>query len=180
MPSKEGLSEASKTALSGSLPFKPPALPGVPDFTVPAVKDLRALNCLIEKFQNVEHIVEADFLILLNSGSSLCGSRPKLSVIDNDNSLWMAKFPSIHDTYDIPAREAISFYLAECCQIKIPAYKLMRLTENKSILLVKRFDRNNDRRIPYLSAKTFLQANDGQSNNYSYLDIAQIIESNSY
>ena len=35
MPPLGGSSEASKTALSGSLPFKPPALPGVPDSFLP-------------------------------------------------------------------------------------------------------------------------------------------------
>ncbi len=33
--------------------------------------------------------------------SSLGGARPKASVIDELNQLWIAKFPSRYDDYDI-------------------------------------------------------------------------------
>ena len=46
----------------------------------------------------------------------------------------------------------------------------------KAVLLLKRFDRTSDgQRIPFLSAMTMLNANDGESNEYSYLDLAEII-----
>ena len=91
----------------------------------------------------------------------------------------IAKFSSETDTYDVPAREAISLAIARASKINVPDFKLVKLDIDKSVLMLKRFDRNATKRIPYMSAMTFLQSIDGTSNNYSYLDIANIIEKNS-
>ena len=143
------------------------------------VKDVRAFQHCIEQLQSGEKIHDSDFFNIVLFGSSLGGARPKLSVIDADNTLWLAKFSSIHDTYDNPAREAISLYLAKKCLLNVPSFKIIPIDKGRSVLLVKRFDRNDNERIYFLSAKTFLHAKDGESSKFSYLDIASIIESNS-
>ncbi len=38
--------------------------------------------------------------MLMSPGSSLGGARPKASVVDENNQLWIAKFPSRHDDHD--------------------------------------------------------------------------------
>ena len=149
------------------------------NFNIPVVKDLRTFQYLIGQIQSNYEICDADFNDILNHGSSLGGARPKISIIDDQNKLWIAKFSSNKDTFNVPAREAISLSIAKACKINVPDFKILTFDSNKSVLLVKRFDRNGDIRIPYMSAMTFLQAIDGSSNNYSYLDIASIIEEHS-
>ena len=149
--------------------------------TIPYVKDLKSFQYTISRVQKGLQISDSDFLDIVNYGSSLGGARPKLTIKDEkNNSLWLAKFGSIMDMYDVPAREAISLFLAKKCHLNLPDFTLIQLDFDKSVLLIKRFDREMKKRIPFLSAKTFLKAIDGESNNYSYLDIAGIIESTSY
>lgn len=41
--------------------------------------------------------------------------------------------------------------------------------------MLKRFDREGKHRIPFISAMSMLNANDGENRDYNYLDIAEII-----
>lgn len=50
--------------------------------------------------------------MLISPGSSLGGARPKASIRNHDNSLWLAKFPSRHDDYDIGLWEFIAYQMA--------------------------------------------------------------------
>lgn len=43
--------------------------------------------------------------LLLAPGASLGGARPKASILDEKNHLWIAKFPSINDKTDVGAWE---------------------------------------------------------------------------
>lgn len=141
-------------------------------------KDIQTFQFAINQMQKGMPISDADFIKIIRCGSSMGGARPKMSIIDEeDESLWIAKFSSIHDTYNIPAREAISLAIAKQCNINVPEFRLYLIDSKKSVLLVKRFDRDNTTRIPFLSAKSLLMAKDGQSNDYSYLDIAECIVS---
>ncbi|MBO8427112.1 MAG: HipA domain-containing protein [Firmicutes bacterium] len=45
-----------------------------------------------------------------------------------------------------------------------------------STLFSKRFDQNKEKRIHYISALTLLNAQDGESSNYSYLDLVILIK----
>ena len=145
-------------------------------FNIPVVQDLQYFQNIIQQIQSNCEICDADFNNILNQGSSLGGSRPKITIIDKNAELWIAKFSSQNDTYNVPAREAISLSIAKACKINVPDFKILPFDNNKSVLLVKRFDRDGDLRIPYMSAMTFLRAIDDSSNNYSYLDLASIIE----
>ena len=49
--------------------------------------------------------------MLMSPGSSLGGARPKASVLDEENNLWIAKFPSQHDDHDIGAWEYLTYQL---------------------------------------------------------------------
>ncbi len=50
--------------------------------------------------------------MLMASGSSLGGARPKASVVDPKSQLWIAKFPSGNDKRDIGAWEKVTHQLA--------------------------------------------------------------------
>ena len=51
--------------------------------------------------------------MLIAPGSSLGGARPKASVTDQSNHLWLAKFPSGNDLKDIGAWEMVVNELAK-------------------------------------------------------------------
>ncbi len=116
-----------------------------------------------------------DIRELLAPGSSLGGARPKASVIDKAGNLCIAKFPKKDDSNNNVLWEAVALTLAEKAGLNVQRWELMTAL-GKAVLLLKRFDRTSDgQRIPFLSAMTMLNANDGESNEYSYLDLAEII-----
>ena len=116
---------------------------------------------------------------LVNPGSSLGGARPKANVRDVDGTLWIAKFPSRHDTYDIGAWEKVAHDLAKKCGITVPESKLIRYSDRGSTFIVKRFDRKyeNDveQRIHFASAMTMLGMRDGNTDGVGYLDLADAV-----
>ena len=117
---------------------------------------------------------------LMAPGSSLGGARPKANVVDQNGALWIAKFPSRHDQYDVGAWEKTVHDLAKKCQIKVPESKLMRYSDIGSTFLVKRFDRGRDllgqrTRIHFASAMTMLGLRDGRTTGTGFLDLAEIV-----
>ena len=46
--------------------------------------------------------------MLIAPGGSLGGARPKASVVDEAGHLYIAKFPSVKDEYDVGMEDAIS------------------------------------------------------------------------
>src|SRR6056297_2734503 len=58
--------------------------------------------------------------VLVAPGSSLGGARPKANVLDEDGSLWIAKFPSVDDDTDVALWEILLQQLAKDCGIKVP------------------------------------------------------------
>ena len=112
--------------------------------------------------------------VLVAPGSSLGGARPKANFINNDGSLWIAKFPSRYDEIDIAAWEMVTHTLANTAGVNVPSAKLMKFGGDHHTFCVKRFDRTESGRIFYSSAMTILKKID--SENSSYLDIAQAIQ----
>ena len=64
--------------------------------------------------------------------------------------------------------------LAVLCDLDVPEAKLERFSKNGDTFIVKRFDRNENKRIHFASAMTLLGKTDG-ADGCSYLDIASII-----
>lgn len=106
------------------------------------------------------------------------GARPKASVVATDGSLWIAKFPSNYDSFDVGAWEMVVHDLAYECGLEVPQAKIERFSKIGSTFLTKRFDRNNERRIHFSSAMTLLGKSDGASSydGCSYLDIVSFIK----
>lgn len=116
--------------------------------------------------------------MLIAPGSSLGGSRPKASVIDEQNHLWIAKFPSEHDVNDIGGWEMLTYKLAIKSGIVMADAKLQKFKSRYHTFLSKRFDRTDSgKRIHFASATTLLQRSDGEnaSLGVSYLDLASFI-----
>ena len=111
----------------------------------------------------------ADLKLLLAPGSSLGGARPKASIRDRDGGLAIAKFPKKDDEFNVVVWEAVALTLAENAGINVPPFRLETVL-GKPVLIVKRFDRTNAQRIPFLSAMSMLDAQDNEQ--HSYLEIA--------
>ena len=82
--------------------------------------------------------------VLVAPGSSLGGARPKANLIDEDGSLWIAKFPSADDDYDVALWEKLLQELAQRCGITVPDARLMQIGNGYHTFLVKRFDRHGE------------------------------------
>lgn len=115
---------------------------------------------------------------LLRPGSSLGGARPKANVTAPDGSLWIAKFPSTNDEWDVGAKEYETSVMARKAGLNVPKTKCAKLSKTGTTFFTKRFDRNDGKRIHYASAMTMLGATDGDT-DHSYLEIAEFIAGNS-
>ena len=103
--------------------------------------------------------------LLLAPGSSLGGARPKASVYDINGSLTLAKFPAQSDSWDTVRWEAVALDLARRAGIAVPRHRVAPVHE-RVVLLLDRFDRDDDGRIPFLSAMAALGALDHDTRSY--------------
>ena len=146
----------------------------------PPWASLRTLEEASRNFENEDTALSEKWLNqLIRPGSSLGGARPKATVIDPNEQLWIAKFPSKNDENDSGAWEMITHDLAEICGLHVPEAKLEKFSNLGSTYLVKRFDRILNKRVHFASAMTLLGKTDGTSaaDGTSYLDIAAFIKS---
>lgn len=142
----------------------------------PDVPKLLELPRLLRAAEHVELDDDDDISAvkeLLDAGTgSLGGARPKASVRDGERIL-IAKFASPKDDWDVIAWEKTALDLAERAGLRVPGRRLQRVN-GKAVLLLDRFDRTRDgARIPYMSAMSLLEARDGESSEYDYVDIAE-------
>lgn len=151
------------------------------DLATPPWTILRALEAASIGFEQDESGLEEKWLNqLIAPGSSLGGARPKATVQDEKGNLWIAKFPSKHDEVNSGAWEKVVHDLAKICGLNVPEAKLETFSKNGSTFLVKRFDREANKRIHFASAMTLLGKMDGASGNdgSSYLDLVSFIRKN--
>jgi len=73
-----------------------------------SIRDLEYASLQIEKSDNLDNPEYIKWMnLLIAPGSSLGGARPKAGVLDTENNLWIAKFPSANDNRDIGAWEMV-------------------------------------------------------------------------
>jgi serine/threonine-protein kinase HipA len=131
---------------------------------IPALVDLgRLLQCTDRILRDEE--TDEDLQLIFAPGSSLGGARPKASVIDQLGRLSIAKFPKETDEYSIETWEEIALRLAERAGIMTAHHELLQVA-GRAVLLSRRFDRMDGRRIPFLSAMALLGMKDGQVGSY--------------
>ena len=149
---------------------------------IPPLTDLRSLvaaSMEIEKSEELNRLPEKKWIQqLVHPGSSLGGARPKAGVRDADGCLYVAKFPSRNDDYDVSLWEHLSHLLAKKAGVIAAETSVIPTGDKYHALLSKRFDRTADgRRIHFASAMTLLGLSDGsnaQTGN-GYLDIVDFI-----
>lgn len=141
---------------------------------------LRTLEEASRNFEKEEDAVTDQWINqLIKPGSSLGGARPKATVVDAEENLWIAKFPSQNDESDTGAWEKVVHDLARLCGLHVPESKLEKFSKLGSTFLVKRFDRNGKKRVHFASMMTLLGKTDGASANdgTGYLDMVSFLKS---
>lgn len=139
--------------------------------TIPPMVELGRLLAASERILKKKEL-DKDIQDLVAPGASLGGARPKASVVDTDGTLMIAKFPSPNDEWDVELWEYLAFQMAEKAGIPIPKVRLENIG-GKNVLLLNRFDRDGEKRIPFLSAMSMLDYSDGEQG--SYLEIGEAL-----
>lgn len=151
---------------------------GAPPFV--RLRELEEASRAIESDASDSATIDAALNVLLAPGASLGGARPKATVVDEHGALWIAKFPSAGDTFDVGAWEAVAHRLAQRSGITVADAASTRYTEAGTTFRVRRFDRTPDgKRIHFASAMTLTDHTDGDgaATGASYLDIADVLMS---
>ncbi|WP_085317135.1 type II toxin-antitoxin system HipA family toxin [Derxia lacustris] len=147
-----------------------------------------ALDYLLEAAERIEagEPVPAALEAIFVGGTALGGARPKVTVRDEQGVLWLAKFPSRGDRFDIPTVEAATLRLAQACGLSVPPV-CTRDIGGRPVMLIRRFDRvwsdddpqtdagpdRAERRLAFISGLTLVGCDETESQARSYLDLAQ-------
>ncbi|MDR0394334.1 MAG: HipA domain-containing protein [Tannerella sp.] len=152
------------------------------NFATPPWTSIRELEQASYQLENELITDDSELLkwlyMLLAPGSSLGGARPKASVRNIDGSLWIAKFPSKEDRYDVGAWEMITNELAQMAGLNVARAMAKPFFGRHHTFLTKRFDRTDTgKRLHFASAMTLLGYTDGISfqDGASYLELAEFI-----
>lgn len=116
--------------------------------------------------------------MLIAPGGSLGGARPKASVADKNGHLWIAKFPSTRDDYDVGGWEFVVNVLAKQCGLRVARGMAQRYASDHHCFMVKRFDRTTmGKRLHFASAMTMTDRVDGDdaSVGASYIELAEVL-----
>ncbi len=109
----------------------------------------------------------ADLEYLQGKGTSLGGMRPKCTILDEDGTLALGKFPSVKDERSVTRGEVLALRLARLAGIDAADARIFTV-QGTPVAIVRRFDRTTtDGRIPYMSGATLLQASRDADHAYT-------------
>ena len=149
---------------------------GGPFLAGPGQRKIPPLIELPQLLSAAEHVLSGtdtgeDLRLLLAPGSSLGGARPKASVRDRGGHLAIAKFPNQGDEVNTVLWEAVALTLAAKAGIPVPVWRVATVS-GKPVLLLRRFDREREMRLPFLSAMSMLDAQDNEPRSYlEFVDV---------
>ena len=134
------------------------------------------LGALLAASRAVETNTEtsADLAYLRGRGTSLGGLRPKCSVVDEDGTLAIGKFPSVQDQRAVTKGEVLALRLAKRAGINAADARLVD-SDGIPVALIHRFDRTEHGRIMYISAATMLGVDTTTPGDHSYTEIVDAI-----
>ncbi|NQY34861.1 MAG: type II toxin-antitoxin system HipA family toxin [Alteromonadaceae bacterium] len=142
---------------------------------ISSLKELEYAAQQVEKNLDLDNPQYRKWLnMLMSPGSSLGGARPKSCVVDDNNELWIAKFPSAHDDYDVGAWEYVTHLLALNAGIDMTQCQIHKFDSDHHTFLTKRFDRTPTGRLHFSSAMTQLEYFDGED-GASYIELAEFL-----
>jgi serine/threonine-protein kinase HipA len=139
-----------------------------------AAPPLIQLQHMIASTRAVERNTEtaADLAYLRGRGTSLGGLRPKCSIVDDDGHLAIGKFPSVHDERAVTRAEVLALRLARRAGIRAAEARVV-MSDDVPVAVVRRFDRADGGRIPYVSAATLMGVE--STGEHTYVEIVDAI-----
>jgi serine/threonine-protein kinase HipA len=165
----------------------------------PGAGGWQTLAHLVEAAERIEdgQAIPAHLEAIFRDGTALGGARPKASVRDEEGVLWLAKFSSRHDSFDVPAIECASLQLARHAGLNVPPVRTMMLGKRR-IMLIRRFDRywaspgggaapdgdllatrpgegRIEHRMGFVSGLTLAACDETESRTKSYADLAEAV-----
>lgn len=176
------------------------------DGSTKGVSSIQSLQYLQEAAERIElgEPVPARLTDLFGSGPGAGGARPKATVRDQRGLVWLAKFASRSDTFDVARAEHATLRLAAACGMTVPETAVTDLG-GKNALLIRRFDRywvddtqlaqglgklpaelvlhatlpsamaSHELRLPFVSALTLVGCDELASRTKGYADIASAV-----
>jgi serine/threonine-protein kinase HipA len=160
----------------------------------------RSLAYLLEATERIEagEALPSKLHELFASGPTAGGARPKASVRDENGLLWLAKFPSRTDPFDMTRTEWATLQLAARCGLTVPPVRIVEFS-GKPVMLIRRFDRywapcaqlaqamtlhetlpgegRREYRLPFVSGLTLIACDEMESPTKAYADLARAIRS---
>ena len=167
--------------------------------TTPGYGTWDNLQYLMEAAERIDEglPVPANLEEIFVEGSPLGGARPKATVRDNAQVLWLAKFSSRSDALVGPIIETATLQLAAAAGLTVPPVRLIHLG-GRAVMLIRRFDRYwakpgedvplpedllsttpaaglAEKRLGFVSGLTLMACDEMESPDKSYADLAQAI-----
>jgi serine/threonine-protein kinase HipA len=147
-------------------------------FILPSLASLRELEQAAIKYggESFSREFSPALETLAATGVVLGGKRPKVTVIDNDWQMWIAKFPQANDRVDVGAWEFVAHTMAGLAGINTVQGMSRKLNGHHHTFMAERFDRTpKGERIHFATANTLLGMHAGHFPAQGYLDLAGFI-----
>ncbi len=141
---------------------------------LPRLEDAQQLSEVVAKIEALEPITAVEAKIIAGGGSPLGGAKPK-ALIDIDGEQWVIKFFN-NESVDTPLIEHATMTLAARAGITVARTQIVRLVGANAIA-IRRFDREQGRRIHCISAGTAIRAAtaSGEAPELGYPELARIL-----
>ncbi|MDF3881493.1 type II toxin-antitoxin system HipA family toxin [Cupriavidus basilensis] len=141
---------------------------------LPRLEAAQQLSEVVAKIEASEPITALEAKIIAGGGSPLGGAKPK-ALIDIDGEQWVIKFFN-NEPVDAPLIEHATMTLAERAGITVAKTLVIHLLGANAIA-IRRFDREQGRRIHSISAGTAIRAAtaSGEEPEMGYPELARIL-----
>ena len=141
---------------------------------LPRLADAQRLSEVAAKIEASEPLTALEARIIAGGGSPLGGAKPK-ALIDIDGAQWVVKFFN-NEPVDTPLIEHATMTLAQRAGINVAETQVIRLADANAIA-IRRFDREQHRRIHSISAGTAIRAAtaSGAEPEMGYPELARIL-----
>ncbi len=141
---------------------------------LPRLEQAQQLSEVVAKIEASEPISALEKKIIAGGGSPLGGAKPK-ALIDINGEQWVIKFFN-NEPVDTPLIEHAAMTLARRAAITVAETQVIRLA-GANALAVRRFDREQGRRIHSISAGTAIRAAtpSGDEPEMGYPELARIL-----
>ena len=141
---------------------------------IPRLEDAQELSEVAAKIEASQPITTREARIFAGGGGPLGGAKPK-ALIDIDGQQWVIKFFN-NEPVDTPLIEHATMTLAERAGITVAKTQVIHLVGTNAVA-IRRFDREQGRRIHSISAGTAIRAAtaSGAEPEMGYPELARIL-----